>query len=233
MLKLTDVSAYYGKVEAIRKISLEVNAGEVVAMIGANGAGKTTTLRTISGLLRSTGRIEFAGARIDQSAPKDIVKMGISHVPEGGGVFPDMSVMENLELGACIRRDKHAIAKDLGRILTLFPRLEERIWQHAGTMSGGERQMLAVGRGLIARPKLLILDEPTLGLSPLMVQQLAEIIKEINQSGQTILLVEQNARMALGLADRGYVLETGQVSAEGTSAELSQNDHVKEAYLGK
>jgi branched-chain amino acid transport system ATP-binding protein len=233
MLKLTDVSAYYGKVEALKNISLEVNAGEVVAMIGANGAGKTTTLRTISGLMKSTGRIEFAGARIDQSAPKDIVRRGISHVPEGGGVFPDMSVMENLELGACIRKDKQAIGDDMERIFTLFPRLRERVCQHAGTMSGGERQMLAVGRGLISKPKLLILDEPTLGLSPLMVQQLAEIISEINRSGQTILLVEQNARMALRLADRGYVLETGRICAEGTSAELSQNTHVKKAYLGK
>jgi len=233
MLKLTSVSAFYGKIEALKQISMNIKEGEIVTIIGANGAGKTTTLRTISGLMKSTGEIEFQGRRIDRTAPDHIVHMGISHVPEGGGVFPLMSVLENLELGACFRKDTTAVKTAMKRIFELFPRLEERTRQLAGTLSGGERQMLAIGRALMAAPKLLILDEPTLGLSPIMVQQTGSIIKEINRAGQTVLLVEQNARMALGISDRGYVLETGRVSSEGTSRELTKDDHIKKAYLGK
>ena len=233
MLTLTMVSSFYGKVEALKQISMEITDGEIVTIIGANGAGKTTALRTISGLMNSTGTIEFLGCRIDGFSPDRIVKMGISHVPEGGGVFPLMSVLENLELGACFRRDTLETKRDMDKIFDLFPRLRERTRQLAGTLSGGERQMLAIGRGLMAGPKLLILDEPTLGLSPLMVQQTGNIISEINQTGQTVLLVEQNARMALGISNRGYVLETGRISAHGASEELLKNDHVKKAYLGK
>ena len=233
MLRLTNVSAFYGKVEALKQISMEVGEGEIVTIIGANGAGKTTTLRTLSGLMKSVGEIEFLGKRIDRTAPDRIVHMGISHVPEGGGVFPLMSVLENLELGACFRKNKSAIKAIMTKIFELFPRLEERTRQLAGTLSGGERQMLAIGRALMAGPKLLILDEPTLGLSPLMVQQTGHIIKEINRTGQTVLLVEQNARMALGISHRGYVMETGRISAQGTSNELAKDDHIKKAYLGK
>lgn len=233
MLRLTNVSAFYGKVEALKQISLEVGEGEIVTIIGANGAGKTTTLRTISCLMNSAGKVEFMGKRIDRTAPEKIVHMGISHVPEGGGVFPLMSVLENIELGACFRNNKSATKAIMKQVFELFPRLEERTGQLAGTLSGGERQMLAIGRALMAGPKLLILDEPTLGLSPLMVQQAGRIIKEINRAGQTVLLVEQNARMALGISDRGYVLETGRISAEGNSNELGKDDHIKKAYLGK
>jgi len=233
MLKLTKVSSFYGKVEAVKQISMEIEEGEIVTIIGANGAGKTTTLRTISGLMKSAGKIEFLDQRIDGVAPDQIVKKGISHVPEGGGVFPLMSVLENLELGACFRKNTVQAKRDIEKVFALFPRLRERTRQLAGTLSGGERQMLAIGRGLMAAPKLLILDEPTLGLSPLMVQQTGSIIKEINRTGLTVLLVEQNARMALGISDRGYVLETGRISAQGVSSELAQNDHVKKAYLGK
>ena len=233
MLKLTEVSAYYGKVQALKGISMEVRKGEVIAIIGANGAGKTTTMKTISGLMKCSGTIEFMGHRIDQTPPNVIVRMGISHVPEGGGVFPSMSVIENLELGACFQKDKQKSKEILERVFTLFPRLKERTRQSAGTLSGGERQMLAVGRGLMAGPQLLILDEPTLGLSPLMVQLLEQIIGELNREGQTVLLVEQNARMALRLSNRCYVLETGKIGIEGPSKELSQNESVKKAYLGK
>jgi branched-chain amino acid transport system ATP-binding protein len=233
MLKLTEVSSYYGKVQALKRISMEVRKGEVIAIIGANGAGKTTTMKTISGLMKCSGNIEFMGHRIDRTPPNVIVKMGISHVPEGGGVFPSMSVIENLELGACIQKDKKNSKKTLERVFALFPRLKERTRQLAGTLSGGERQMLAVGRGLMAGPQLLILDEPTLGLSPLMVQLIEQIIGELNREGQTVLLVEQNARMALRLSNRCYVLETGKIGIEGPSKELSQNESVKKAYLGK
>jgi branched-chain amino acid transport system ATP-binding protein len=233
MLKLKEVSAYYGKVEALKKISIEVRQGEVIAIIGANGAGKTTTMRTISGLMKCSGAIEFLGERIERTSPNVIARMGISHVPEGGGVFPSMSVLENLELGACFQKDKGTVRRNLERVFVLFPRLKERTRQFAGTLSGGERQMLAVGRGLMAGPKLLILDEPTLGLSPLMVQLLERIIQEINLAGHTVLLVEQNARMALRLSNRCYVLETGRIGIQGPSSELADNESVKKAYLGK
>jgi len=233
MLVVTEVQAFYGKTQVLKDVSLEVRLGEIVALIGANGAGKTTTLKAISGLVRPHGRIEFAGQRIDRSAPEAIVKMGISQVPEGGGVFPDMTVLENLELGACTRKDKEAVQKDLQMVFRRFPRLAERKGQLSGTLSGGERQMLAMGRGLMARPRLYLLDEPSLGLSPLMVKELARIIRELNKDErQTVLLVEQNARMALGLADRGYVLDTGRVTLQGEARELADNEQVKRAYLG-
>ena len=233
MLVVKNIRAFYGKIEVLKEISLDVHEGEIVTIIGANGAGKTTTLRAISGLVRSVGEIEFLGQEIGRQAPATIVKMGISHVPEGGGVFPDMTVLENLELGACTRTDKQAVEKDIQKVFQRFPILAERKRQMAGTLSGGERQMLAMGRGLMAVPKLYLLDEPSLGLSPLMVKQLAKIIAEINQGGQTVLLVEQNARMALGLAKRAYVLETGRITVHGEASELADNEHVKKAYLGK
>jgi len=233
MLKVTDLRAFYGKVEVLKRISLQVGEGEIVALIGANGAGKTTTLRSISGLVRTEGVIRFLGRSIERTAPEVIVRMGISHVPEGGGIFPDMTVAENLELGACTRKDREAVQMDLEKVCRRFPVLARRQEQMAGTLSGGERQMLAMGRGLMARPKLYLLDEPSLGLSPLMVKELARIIGEINREGQTVLLVEQNARMALGLAHRAYVLETGRISVEGTASELADNEHVTMAYLGK
>jgi branched-chain amino acid transport system ATP-binding protein len=232
MLKVHELSAFYGKVEVLKGISLQVHDQEIVALIGANGAGKTTTLRAISGLVKSVGEIEFLGQTIGRQAPEVIVKMGISHVPEGGGVFPDMTVLENLELGACTRTDKQAIEKDIQKVFQHFPILADRKGQMAGTLSGGERQMLAMGRGLMAEPKLYLLDEPSLGLSPLMVKELARIIAEINQGGQTVLLVEQNARMAFGLANRAYVLETGRIVLSGKASELTANEHVKRAYLG-
>jgi len=233
MLKLKEIRAFYGKVEVLKRISLEVHEGEIVTVIGANGAGKTTALRSISGLVRSVGEIEFLGQKIDRHSPELIVKMGISHVPEGGGVFPDMTVMENLELGACTRKDTEGIRRDLRHVFDRFPILEKRKTQFAGTLSGGERQMLAMGRGLMTQPKLYLLDEPSLGLSPLMVGEVGRIIGQIHQEGRTVLLVEQNARMALGLSDRGYVLEIGRITLQGKASELAENEQVKRAYLGK
>ena len=232
MLQIKDLHAYYGKVHILKGISLEVGKGEIVALIGANGAGKTTTLRTVSGLVRPEGVIEFLDQRIDRISSEAIVKAGISHIPEGGGIFPHMTVMENLELGACLRKDKGGIEKDFDVTFERFPRLAERKKQLAGSLSGGERQILALGRGLMAKPKLFLLDEPSLGLAPLLVKEVANIIAEMNKEGQTVLLVEQNARMALGLAHRGYVLETGEISITGIATELMDNEHVKKAYLG-
>ena len=234
MLRLNEIQTFYGKVQVLKEISLNVKDGEIVTLIGANGAGKTTTLRVISGLVRpASGGIEFLGQRIDRLSPEIIVKMGVSHVPERAGVFPYMTVLENLELGACTRRDKEEIKKDLRVVYGLFPILEQRKEQLTGTLSGGERQMVAMGRGLMAKPKLYLLDEPSLGLSPLLVKRIAKIIVEINKEGKTVLLVEQNARIALGIANRGYVLETGRIVVQGEASELMNNEHVKKAYLGK
>jgi branched-chain amino acid transport system ATP-binding protein len=234
MLRLNEIQTFYGKVQVLKEISLDVKDGEIVTLIGANGAGKTTTLRVISGLVRpASGGIEFLGQRIDRLSPEIIVKMGVSHVPERAGVFPYMTVLENLELGACTRRDKEEVKKDLQVVYGLFPILEQRKEQLTGTLSGGERQMVAMGRGLMAKPKLYLLDEPSLGLSPLLVKRIAKIIVEINKEGPTVLLVEQNARIALGIANRGYVLETGRIVVQGEALELMNNEHVKKAYLGK
>lgn len=233
MFRVNQLYAYYGKVEIVKGISFEVKAGEIVALIGANGAGKTTILKAISGLVKSKGEIEFLGKRIERTPSDEIVKMGIAHVPEGGGVFPDMTVMENLEMGACTRNDREAIKKDYEHVFRRFPVLADRTQQLAGTLSGGERSMLAMGRGLMVRPKLFMFDEPSLGLSPLMVKEIASIIRQIHQEGGTVLLVEQNARMGLSLANRGYVVETGRITLHGQAQDLADNEHVKAAYLGR
>ena len=234
MLSLENVSVRYGVIPALKEVTLNVNAGEVVALIGSNGAGKTTTLKTISGLLRpSQGSIKFNGQDITKLSADKIVKLGIIHVPEGRGVFPNLSVRENLMLGAYVRKDKAKIASDFQYVLDKFPRLQERIAQYAGTLSGGEQQMLAIGRSLMAAPKLLLLDEPSMGLAPLVVKEIFRTITEIKKSGTTILLVEQNAHQALLAADRAYVLETGKIVIEGTTSGLRANSKVQEAYLGK
>ena len=233
VLRLNDIETYYGKTRILKGISVEVNEGEVVVLIGANGAGKTTTLKAISGLIKpSKGYIELMGERIDHLSSEAIVKMGVSHVPEGRGIFPNMTVLENIELGACTRKDKAGIKQDIEQVFQYFPRLKERIGQLAGTLSGGEQQMLSMGRGLMIRPKIYLLDEPSLGLAPLMVEHLFKIIGTINKQGTTVLLVEQNARMALSLATRGYVIETGQIVLQGNADQLVGNEHVKRAYLG-
>jgi branched-chain amino acid transport system ATP-binding protein len=230
LLRLTDVEAGYRDLVAVRDVSLEVRAGEAVALIGANGAGKTTTLRAISGLLPlRRGRIELDGERIDGRASSQVVARGIAHVPEGRHLFPTMSVRENLELGA---RDRAGRAAGLEGVFTLFPRLRERQRQLAGTLSGGEQQMCAIGRGLMARPRLLLLDEPSLGLAPVMVKLIFEVLATINASGTAILLVEQNVPRALALAHRAYVVENGRIVLEGPRATLQQSAHVKQAYLG-
>ncbi len=233
MLKIDDINVYYGAIHALKGISLEVPEGEIVTLIGANGAGKSTTLRTISGLLKPrTGQITFEGKNIAGAPAQDIVKMGISQVPEGRRIFANMSVLENLELGAYIRSDSKGIAGDLENVFKRFPRLRERKSQVAGTLSGGEQQMLAMGRALMSRPRLLLLDEPSMGLAPLLVKEIFAIIKEINASGTTILLVEQNANMALSVAQKAYVLETGRITLSGTAKELSESEAVRKAYLG-
>ena len=233
MLKIENINVYYGAIHALKGISVEVNEGEIVTLIGANGAGKSTTLRTVSGLLRAkTGSISFEGKNITSLAAQDIVKLGISQVPEGRRIFANMSVYENLELGAYIRDDKSGINEDIQKVFARFPRLEERRTQLAGTLSGGEQQMLAIGRGLMSRPRLLLLDEPSMGLAPLLVKEIFSIIKEINASGTTILLVEQNAHMALSIAHKAYVLETGRITLSGTAKELAESEDVKKAYLG-
>ena len=230
LLRLTEVEAGYRDLVAVRDVSLEVRAGEAVALIGANGAGKTTTLRAISGLLPlRRGRIDLDGERIDGRAPSQVVARGIAHVPEGRHLFPTMSVRENLELGA---RDRAGRAAGLEGVFTLFPRLRERERQLAGTLSGGEQQMCAIGRGLMARPRLLLLDEPSLGLAPVMVKLIFEVLATINASGTAILLVEQNVPRALALAHRAYVVENGRIVLEGPRATLQQSAHVKQAYLG-
>ena len=234
MLKIENLHVSYGGIQALRGISLEVPDGKIVTLIGANGAGKSTTLRTITGLVKaSSGSIQWNGEELLGRSIDKIVGSGIAMSPEGRRVFADMSVVENLRIGAYLRRDKAEIEKDVQWVYSLFPRLEERSWQLAGTLSGGEQQMLAVGRALMSRPKLMMLDEPSLGLAPLVVQDIFSIIREINKQGVTVLLIEQNANMALKIADLAYVLETGNITMSGTGAELLANEKVREAYLGK
>lgn len=239
MLRVKNVNTYYGKVHALKNVSLHLSEGEIVALIGANGAGKTTMLNTLSGVIPPTGgTIQFLGQPVAGLAPDRIVKIGISQVPEGRQVFKGLTVADNLEMGAYLRfRSREAreqIRRDMGRIYELFPRLDERRKQMAGTLSGGEQQMLAIGRALMAKPRLLLLDEPSMGLAPLVVQEIFAVIERLRQDeGATVLLVEQNARAALKMADRGYVLETGKVILEGTASELLENKEVQRAYLGK
>ena len=233
MLDIKDIDVYYGAIHAIKGISLHVNEGEIVTLIGANGAGKSTTLRTISGLLApKNGDIEFAGESIAGHKAHEIVKLGISQVPEGRRIFTEMTVLENLELGAFIRKDKDGIAADMRHVFELFLRLEERKSQEAGTLSGGEQQMLAMGRALMAKPRLLLLDEPSMGLAPLLIKEIFSIIENINKEGTTVLLVEQNANMALSIANRAYVLETGRITLSGDAKELAASEDVRKAYLG-
>ncbi len=232
MLKVNDINVYYGAIHAIKGVSFEVNDGEVVTLIGANGAGKSTILNTVCGLLRSrTGSIEFLGRNLASVPAHKIVELGMAHVPEGRRVFQQMTVEENLEMGAYTQA-RSAIEPGLERVYGQFPRLKERRRQVAGTLSGGEQQMLAMGRGLMSGPKLLMLDEPSMGLAPILVEQIFDIIRQLHQAGVTILLVEQNAQMALSVADRGYVLETGKIVATGTGADLLRDEAVKKAYLG-
>lgn len=233
MLELNDINVYYGAIHAIKGVSLRVEAGEIVTLIGANGAGKSTTLRTISGLLKpKTGTIKFLGKDIAGMPAHKIVREGISQVPEGRRIFAEMTVMENLELGAFIRNDKAEVEKDLKMVFGRFPRLEERKLQMAGTLSGGEQQMLAMGRALMSRPKLLLLDEPSMGLAPLLIREIFSIIVDINKAGTTVLLVEQNANMALSIANRAYVLETGRITISGDAKELAASEDIRKAYLG-
>jgi branched-chain amino acid transport system ATP-binding protein len=233
VLELDDVHTYYGAIHALKGVSLKVHDGEVVTLIGANGAGKSTTLRSINGVNHPReGRITFQGKDITNAPPHEVVKMGIAQSPEGRRLFPRMTVLENLEMGAFQRTDKQNFQEDIDRVFGLFPRLAERRQQKAGTMSGGEQQMVAMGRALMARPKLLLLDEPSMGLAPIFVEKIFEIVAEINAQGTPILLVEQNALMALDAASRGYVMETGVIALEGPASELSANERVRKAYLG-
>jgi len=233
MLKVENINVYYGAIHALKGISVEVKQGEIVTLIGANGAGKSTILRTISGLLRAkSGDVVFEGNSIASMPAEDIVRKGISQVPEGRRIFANMTVEENLEMGAYIRTDKAGIRKDIDKVFERFSRLGERRSQVAGTLSGGEQQMLAIGRGLMSQPRLMLLDEPSMGLAPLLVKEIFSIIKEINASGTTILLVEQNAHMALSIAHHAYVLETGRITLSGTAKELSESEAVRKAYLG-
>jgi branched-chain amino acid transport system ATP-binding protein len=233
LLEVDDIHTFYGNIEALKGVSLEVNEGEVVTLIGSNGAGKSTTLRSISGLTPPRqGSIRFRGQEITETPAEQIVKLGISQVPEGRRCFPRMSVRENLELGAFLRRDGDEVERDAQRVFELFPRLKERERQKAGTLSGGEQQMLAIGRALMADPKLLLLDEPSMGLAPILVERIYGTIEEINRQGTTILLVEQNANYALRISDRGYVLETGTVVVSDHSSALRENPEVQKAYLG-
>jgi branched-chain amino acid transport system ATP-binding protein len=233
LLSVEDVHTYYGNIHALRGVSLTVDQGEIVTLIGSNGAGKSTLLRTISGLIRPRqGVVRLQEQRLDALDPHQIVALGVCQSPEGRRIFPRMSVLENLEMGAFSRRDT-GIAGDMDRVFTLFPRLKERTTQIAGTLSGGEQQMLAMGRALMSRPKLLLLDEPSMGLAPILVETIFGVVREINQQGTTILLVEQNALMALSVASRGYVLQTGQIVLQDTAAALQQNETVRKAYLGE
>ena len=234
ILELRDVHVYYGAIHAVKGISLEVRGGEIVTLIGANGAGKSTTLRAINGLNRAKqGTIHFQGSEITTATPHSIVQRGIAQSPEGRRLFPRMSVTENLEMGAFQRDDKENFASDMERVFELFPRLKERRTQKAGTMSGGEQQMCAIGRALMARPKLLLLDEPSMGLAPIFVERIFETVIEVNKQGTPVLLVEQNALMALDVAQRGYVMETGRIALEGPAAELKTNEQVRKTYLGE
>lgn len=232
LLEVDDIEVRYGAIRALKGVSFTVEEGEVVALLGANGAGKTTTQKTVSGMLRpALGEIRFDGQRIDGLPAHELINLGICHVPEGRRVFPRMSVAENLEMGAF--RFKKPDQAELERVFTLFPRLKERIKQSAGTLSGGEQQMLAIGRAMMGKPRLLLLDEPSMGLAPLIIQQIFAIVKEVNSAGMTVLIVEQNASQALGLADRGYVLETGEIVLSGTGKDLLADDRIRAAYLGE
>jgi branched-chain amino acid transport system ATP-binding protein len=234
LLELNDVHTYYGAIHALRGVSFTVDEGEIVTLIGSNGAGKSTTLRTISGLLRPRqGEIRLRGERIDGRKPHEIVELGVCQSPEGRRVFARMNIQENLEMGAFSRKDRAALPADFERVYDLFPRLRERRLQKAGTLSGGEQQMLAIGRALMAAPKVLLLDEPSMGLAPILVEQIFDIIKTINQQGTTVLLVEQNALMALGIARRGYILQTGEVVLSDSAERLSKDEAVRKAYLGE
>jgi|SRR5471030_1448266 len=234
MLKIDNINLYYGVIHALKDISLEVKQGEIVTLIGANGAGKTSTLRAISGLEPiKSGSVTFKNSSLNKVPPNKIVSLGLSHVPEGRRVFPSLTVMENLELGAYLRKDKAGIKQDFEMVFSKFPRLKEREKQQAGTLSGGEQQMLAIGRALMNRPEMLILDEPSMGLAPLVVRDIFSTIVEINKAGTTILLVEQNANMALAIAHRAYVLETGKIVKFGDAKELLNDDSIKNAYLGE
>jgi len=234
MLKINDLNVYYGGIHAIKGISLDVSKGKIITLIGANGAGKSTTLRTICGLVKAKkGEIKLNEKNITNKSTDEIIKMGIAMVPEGRKIFPNLTVQENLDIGAFIRTDKEKISDDQKWVCDLFPRLKERLWQKGRTLSGGEQQMLAVARGLMSRPKLLMLDEPSLGLAPLLIQEIFEIIKRIHQEGMTVLLVEQNALAALKIADYAYVLETGKVVLQGTGKELLKDEAVRKAYLGE
>jgi branched-chain amino acid transport system ATP-binding protein len=234
MLTVDDIHVYYGNIAAVKGISLTVYAGEIVTLIGGNGAGKSTTMRTISGLLKpKRGEVHFEGKRISGLKGHEVAERGIAQSPEGRRIFGRMTVTENLELGAFLRRDKGEIAADMDRVFELFPRLKERLVQKAGTLSGGEQQMLAMGRALMAQPRLLLLDEPSMGLAPVLVEQVFDTIKKVNDQGTTVLLVEQNALVALNIANHAYVLETGRISLEGPANELANNDEVRKAYLGE
>lgn len=233
MLELKNINVYFGAVHALKGITLNINDGEIVTLIGANGAGKTSTLRTISGVIKPrTGSIMFEGNEINKLKAPEIVKRGLSHVPEGRRIFSTMSVLENLEMGAFSRKDKLEIKKDYEMVFERFPKLYERKHQSAGTLSGGEQQMLAIGRALMSRPKLLLLDEPSMGLAPLMVNEIFSIITDINRNGTTVMLVEQNASMALSIAHRAYVLQNGSITMEGKATDLLKDDDVRKAYLG-
>ena len=234
MLKVRDLVVAYGGIEALKGISLDVPDGKIVTLIGANGAGKSTLLRSIIGLVKvKSGSVEYNGDTLTGLNSQQIVSKGLTLVPEGRRVFPNLTVLENLRIGAYLRKDEEGIAKDIKRIYELFPRLEERNWQMAGTLSGGEQQMLALGRALMSRPKLMMMDEPSLGLAPLVIKEIFNIIRSINENGTTVLLVEQNANMALKVAHHAYVLETGRIMMEGSGKELLENEEIKEAYLGK
>lgn len=234
MLKVTDLQVYYGVIQAIKGLSFEVNEGEVIALIGANGAGKTTILHTITGLVEAkSGTVEFEGKNITKMPGHKIVTLGMAHVPEGRRVFAELSVLENLKMGAYTRKDKNEIAQSLEMVYKRFPRLEERKNQLAGTLSGGEQQMLAMGRALMSHPKIIVMDEPSMGLSPILVNEIFDIIQEVSKGGTTVLLVEQNAKKALSIADRAYVLETGRIVLEGDAKVLMNDDSIKKAYLGE
>ena len=234
LLKVTDLVVSYGGIEALRGISFEVEQGQIVTLIGANGAGKSTTLRTISGLVRpKSGRVFFEGRDITDDGTQKVVETGIAMVPEGRRVFPNLTVLENLRIGAYLRKDKDVIEQDIQYVYELFPRLKERVWQLAGTLSGGEQQMLAVGRAIMTRPKLIMMDEPSLGLAPLVVKEIFNIIRTLKASGMTVLLIEQNANAALHTCDYAYVMETGRITMSGTGAELMASEAIQEAYLGK